>query len=208
MTVQRHFLYTTYMNFSTLSLLGIAGGIFATIGIVPNMRDIIWGKTRPERATWLIWVVLGCIAFASQLAKGATDSLWMTGLETLGQLVVLVLAFKFGVGGLQKKDIIALSIAGLGLILWYFTKEAAVALYIIIAIDFIGSFLTIQKSYLDPGSETLTTWILAWIGGLLTTFAVGKLDIVLVSYPIFIMLMNGMIAIAILLGRNGLKKKF
>lgn len=195
------------MNFPLLGVLGILGGIFATIGIFPYVRDIIWGKTRPERATWLIWVVLGCIAFASQLAKGATDSLWMTGLETLGQLVVLIFAFKYGVGGLKKSDYIALCIAGFGLILWYFTKEAAIALYIIIAIDFVGSLLTIQKSYLQPETETLSIWVLSFIGGFLTILSVGKLDVILLSYPFFIFTMNGIVALAILLGRRRLRNR-
>lgn len=189
-----------------LELLGITGGILATIGIVPYIRDILLGKTKPERATWLIWTILGFIAFFSQFAKGATDSLWMTGLETIGQLIVLILAFRFGFGGLQRKDFIALGIAALGLLLWYFTKEAAIALYIIIGIDFTGSLLTIQKSYQDPESETLSTWILAFFGGLLTIFAVGKFDIILLSYPLFISAMNGIIALAIILGRNSKEK--
>jgi len=185
-----------------LQVLGILGGIFATIGIVPYIRDILWGKTRPEKATWLIWTVLGSIAFFSQLAKGASASLWMTGLETVGQFIVLLLALRLGFGGFKKKDYLALFIVGIGLMLWYFTKEAAIALYIVIGIDFTGTILTIQKAYLEPETETLSTWILATIGGFLTILAVGKLDIVLLSYPIFIFAMNGTIVLAILFGRK------
>lgn len=194
------------MNFSILEVLGILGGILATIGIIPYIHDILRGTTKPERATWLIWTVLGSIAFFSQMAKGATNSLWMTGLETLGQAVVLILAFKFGRGSLQKKDTIALLIAALGLILWYFTKEASIALFIVIGIDFTGSVLTIQKSYEKPQTETLSTWVLAFIGGLLTILAVGKLDGILLSYPVFITVINGSIALSILLGRLRKKK--
>lgn len=189
-----------------LEVLGILGGIFATIGIIPYVKDILFGKTRPERATWLIWTVLGGIAFFSQVAKGATSSLWMTGLETLGQLVVLLLSIKVGKGKFHKKDYIALIAASIGLILWYFTSEAAVALYIVIGIDFSGTILTIQKAYLDPDSETLSTWLLATIGGVLTILAVGKIDIILLSYPVFIFAMNGIIALSIILGKQNLRK--
>lgn len=189
-----------------LEVLGILGGIFATIGIIPYIKDILSGKTHPEKATWLIWTVLGVIAFSSQLAKGATASLWMTGLETLGQLIVLLLAFRMGIGGFQKKDYIALSLAVFGIILWYLTKEASIALYIVIAIDFSGTVLTIQKSYLKPQTETLSTWVLATIGGFLTILAVGKFNIILLSYPVFIFAMNGIIALAIILGKRKRKK--
>lgn len=190
-----------------LETLGILGGIFATIGIIPYIKDILYGKTRPEKATWLIWTILGSIAFFSQLAKGATNSLWMTGLETLGQLIVLILALKVGTGKFQRKDVIALTVAGLGLVFWYFTKEAATALYIVIGIDFTGTILTIQKAYQEPESETLSTWVLATIGGILTIFSVGKFDVILLSYPIFIFLMNGIIALAMILGRQKKHRK-
>lgn len=185
-----------------LQLLGIIAAIFSAVCYFPYIRDILFGKTRPEKATWLIWVVLGCIAFFSQLAKGATNSLWLPGIETLGQIIVLLLSLKMGDWEFKKKDIVALSIAGLGLILWYFTKEAAIALYIVIGIDLTGTSLTIQKAYKEPETETLSTWILAMFGGFFSAFAVGSLNIVLLSYPIFVFTMNGVIALAMILGRK------
>jgi len=187
-----------------LEIFGISGGILATICIIPYIRDILLGKTRPERAMWLIWTVLGGIAFFSQLAKGATSSLWMTGLETLGQLIVLILALRAGTGRFHRRDYIALFAATLGLILWFFTKEAAVALYIVIGIDFSGTVLTIQKAYLEPETETLSTWVLATMGAILTILSVGKLDIILLSYPVFIFAMNGIIALAIVVGKRSI----
>jgi len=185
-----------------LQILGITSGLLAIVAVVPYIRDIIKKTTRPERASWLIWTVLGGIAFFSQLAKGATNSLWMTALSTLCVLTVFLLSLRHGEGGLVKRDIIALLIAFLGIVLWYFTKDATIALLIVIGVDLSGSVLTIIKSYRDPESETLSTWILASISGLFGTLSVGSFSWVLLIYPLYILLANMAVVIAISLGKK------
>jgi len=185
-----------------LSAIGIAAGIISISGYVPYIRDVIKRTTYPERASWLIWDVLTAIAFFTQLAKGAFASLWLPGLEICGLTIVLLLSIKFGTGRLAKKDYYSLLAAGIGLILWYFTKEPAVALYIIIGIDAIGTVLAFQKAYEAPETETMSTWVLVSIAGILSMLSVGKFNVILLSYPFYIFLANAAIALAIILGRK------
>jgi hypothetical protein len=185
-----------------LLLAGYMSGILSALSYVPYVRDILKIKTKPERASWLIWTTLGSIAFFSQLAKGATDSLWLVGIQTLGVLIVFILSIKYGVGGLTKLDVFSLVMAGVGLILWYITQEPATALLIVIIIDFIGGALTVRKSYYDPESETLITWLLSGIAGIFAMFAVGSLNFILLAYPVYIFLINFAVVGAILVGRR------
>lgn len=185
-----------------LQILGLLSGTLSAICYVPYIADILKGKTKPERASWLIWGVLGYIAFFSQLAKGATDSLWLTGIQSVGISIIFLLSLKYGVGGLTGKDIFALIAAAAGLALWFLTKEAAVALFIIIGIDAIGGFLTILKAYRYPSSETLVTWVLAGLSGILATFAVGNLNWILLTYPFYTFLLNSLVILAIILGKK------
>ncbi|MBT4856699.1 hypothetical protein HON52_00745 [Candidatus Uhrbacteria bacterium] len=163
-------------------------------------------KTRPKRASWFIWAVLGFIAFFSQFAKGATDSLWLTGGQTFAVFVVVVLSIKYGVGGFTKRDVTALIAAFVGLIIWYITSEAAFALFIVIGIDSIGSILTFIKSYHEPASETLSTWFMSSVSGFFGTLAVGSLSFTLLAYPLYIGIANLLIVVAILLGRKNLQE--
>lgn len=185
-----------------LEFLGVLSGIFSASGYIPYIRDILARKTKPERASWLIWTVLTVIAFFTQFTKGASYSLWLPALETCGLTIVLFLSIQFGVGGLQKRDLAALTVAMLGLLLWYFTKEATVALYITIGIDAIGTILTVQKAYEKPETETLSTWLLVAGAGILGMLAVGQWNIILLSYPFYIFLANGATASAMLLGEK------
>jgi hypothetical protein len=105
------------------NVLGILAGILALVQFAPYIRDILRRTTRPERATWAIWTTLSGLIFASQVAKGAGASLWMSAAQGLGNLTVLVLALRFGVGGYTRRDIAALILAGIGLVIWGVTKE-------------------------------------------------------------------------------------
>ncbi len=185
-----------------LQTLGLVSGLLAIGSHLPYLRDILKGTTKPERASWFIWAVLGVIAFFSQLAEGATNSLWLNGLDTLGSLLIFLFSIKTGVGGLAKRDIASLIFAAVGLVLWFLTKEPLVALIIIVLIDFAGAILTILKAYEKPETETLSTWVIVAISGFIASLSVGETNFALLLYPIYIGSINGATAVAILLGRK------
>jgi len=185
-----------------LAIFGYISALLSILMVVPYIRDILLLKTKPERASWFIWTVLGFISFFSQMAKGATDSLWLTGGQTLAVLIISLLSIKYGVGGFTKRDIRALIAAGVGLVVWYLTKEAAWALLTVIVIDCIGSLLTVMKAYEDPASETLSTWAISGTSGIFGVLAVGAFSPILLVYPLYIVFANYAIVTAMLLGRR------
>ena len=182
--------------------LGYVSGVLLILSFLPYLKGIFKHETKPERASWLIWSILGGIAFFSQLAKGATNSLWMPGVQTIGDLLIFLLAIKYGMGGLLKRDITALSAAGISLVLWYFTNEPAVALFIAIFIDGVGALLTMIKSYEHPRTESITSWILTALGGFFGIFAVGAWNFVLLAFPLYIFVANVAIVTTIIIGRK------
>jgi hypothetical protein len=185
---------------SLLAFFGITSGVLSAICYIPYIRDIFKGSTKPERATWFIWSVLTSILLFAQLAKGATNSIWLTVVQSLGVILIFALSIKFGEGGLQRRDILALIAAGIGLVAWYFTKEAAVALWLTIAIDFSGASLTIVKAYQEPETETQSTWVLSGIAGIFGAMAVGYLSLSLLAFPIYVIVVNFAVFFAIRLG--------
>lgn len=187
---------------TTLQVFGYLSALINICALFPYIRDIIKGKTKPERASWFIWTALGVIAFFSQLAKGATNSLWLVGASVFGALLVALLSIKYGTGGFAKRDKISLSIAGAGILLWFFTKEASLALYITILVNSVGSYLTTVKAYTHPESETLSTWVLATFSGVFATLSVGKLSFILLVYPLYVFLANFLVVLAIFLGQR------
>lgn len=183
-------------------MLGIVGGLFQAACYVPYIRDTLRGEAKPQRATWLIWSVLGWILLAGQLAKGATDAIWLVVASTIGVTIVFALSIKRGEGGFAVWDFIALAFAAAGLVAWYFTQEAAIAIYIAVLVDAIGGSLTVAKAYADPASETRTIWVLSAIGSACATLAVGRFDIALLAYPVYMVGINAAVLTAMQLGER------
>ncbi len=191
-----------------LQMFGLISGFLSALCYIPYAKDTLSGTTQPERASWFIWTVLGSIAFFSQLAKGATASLWLTGVQAIGVTIIFLLSLKYGVGGLVKKDMFALAAAALGVVLWWLTREAAIALLIIIFVDTIGTVLTVMKAYQYPASETWSTWLLAGISGLFAALAVGEMNVILLIYPVYICLINISVLTAIYFGKQKTRIRF
>ena len=183
-------------------ILGILSGILPIIGTYPYIRDVLRGKTKPHRMAEFIWLVLDAIAVASQLAKGGTWSVIMPAVGTLELTVGFILSLKYGMGGTSKKDIAALVLSGLGLVMWYFTNEPLFALLIVVGIDLIGTSLVVIKTYHHPHTETFSTWFLSFIAGLFAAAAVGRWTFALLIYPLSVALGNGAICWTILTRRN------
>jgi hypothetical protein len=193
---------TTGVHITAPLLFGYLSGLVNIPGYPPYIRDVLKGTTKPERATWCIWSVLGLIAFFSQLAEGATHSLWLTGVQTVGVVGIFSLSIWKGEGGLTGRDIVCLGLASLGVGLWYVTRHAAYAICLVIVVDLIGAWLTIRKTYISPGSETLVSWMFSAAAGLFSILAVTQRDWAVYAYPVYNLLVCTSIVAAIMIGKR------
>ena len=184
---------------SPFAAAGILAGVLTVISSIPYVRDVVVGRTtRPHRASWFIWSVLGVIAFASQRAGGATWSLVLTGTGTTLVVLIFLLAIPHGVGGLTRFDLVLLAVAGIGLIAWRLSSEPTVATVLVVATDAVGVVLMLPKTWRDPSTETLATYVIGGLGAACGTVSVGALDLALLLYPAYIatssLLLAGVIA--------------
>lgn len=189
------------MNTTTLAALGIASAITNTAGTVPYIMDIFRHKTKPERATWWVWLLLTVIAFVAQVAAGATWSLFFTGATLLAIGTIAFLSVPYGYGTFHRRDLVGILIAIVGTTISIFVKSPLLALLIVVCVDFVGYWLTLTKTWEAPHTETLINWILASIAGLLGLLAVGALDVTRLIYPLYIFFGDGLMAFTIVYRR-------
>lgn len=184
------------------AVFGLLSALLSTFAFLPYIVNTLRGRTQPQRASWLIWSMLGSIAFFSQVFEGATHSLWFAGIQVCGTILVFILSIPLGVGGfLKRSDQFVLLAAMGGLIAWYLTETAVYALAITISISLLGGGVTVHKSFNAPQSETLVTWALSFLASACAILAVGRLDPVLLAYPLYLFVLNGAIVLAITTGR-------
>jgi len=171
-------------------LFGISAGILAGVAAIPYILDILKKRARPERASWFIWLLLSSIALIGQLAEGATWSIWLTVFDTFTVLIVFLFSIKYGEGGFTKRDKIGLIAAALGLIGWYFTRQAVIAILFVIAVDLSGTSLTVIKTWKEPASETYPIWLILSIASIFSMLSLGEWSLVLLVYPAYIFVAN------------------
>jgi hypothetical protein len=189
-------------------LLGVLAGVLGAADTVPYVRDILAGRTRPYRWTWLIWAVLAIVVCASQRADGASWSLVMAAVQAVLTSVIFALAIRRGEGALGAVERVMLALAAGGVVGWLVAGEPVVATACVVAADLIGAAMMLPKTYRDPESETLATFALASVAGALAVGAVGRLDASLLLYPVYFCVANAAIALLIVSRRGQARAAF
>lgn len=184
--------------------LGVGSALVNTIGLYPYLRDVFKKKTKPERATWWIWLLLNVIALVAQLAAGATWSVFLTLGTILSVGIIAVLSVPYGYGKFQLKDFVSIGVAVLGAIVAVVVKSPLVALAAIIMVDISGYWLTLVKSWEAPYTETLSAWLFASTAALMGTIAVHSTDVSKLIYPLYLLLADTVLVLAIIYRRKTL----
>jgi hypothetical protein len=175
--------------------LGMLAGVTGVLNTVPYVRDTVRRSTIPHRGAWLIWFVLAALVCFSQRADGASWSLVMCAVQVVMNGLVLALAIRLGVGGMSRGEAVPLVLAALGMAGWALADDPLVATAAVVVADLSAFALMVPKSWRDPGSETLSTFAIASVGGALATLAVAAPDASLLLYPAYFCAANGGMAL-------------
>jgi hypothetical protein len=173
---------------------GLLAGALGAANTVPYVRDTLRRRTVPHRGSWLIWGVLEVVAVEAQRADGARWSLVPLVIQAVGTCVVFGLSVRLGRGGLGVVDLGLFALAGAGVAGWLASDEPLVATMCVIAADLVAALMMLPKTWRDPDSETLSTFVLASLGGATMVGAVGSPSVPLLVYPVYFALVNAALA--------------
>ena len=190
------------MSDAQTALVGVIAGILNICGTIPYVRDIFRHKTKPERAMWWVYAVLFSVLFFAQFDSDAGWLLLITGSYIISAALIAILSVKYGYGSFHKRDTISLAIAALGLIGWWITDSALVAIILVIVIDFAGFWLTLVKTWAAPHSETLIAWQLSLVSALLSLLSIQNWSFAVWIYPVYAVLAVGLIVWLIMYRRT------
>ncbi len=179
------------------AVAGQVAGILALAAFVPYVLAILRGETKPNRATWWIWAVVGFMLGASYYSSGANHTIWVPVSYVVGPLVIAVLSLKYGEGGWTRFDRMCLLGAGISVVLWWIFGSPLIALCINLFIDFLGALPTIRKAYHKPEGEDRAAWALFVAGDIANLFAVERWTFAIAAYPVYMFLCGGVIAILV-----------
>lgn len=175
------------------------------VGYIPYLRDVFRGKTKPHAFSWIVWTLITFIVGIAQLAAGAG---WGTIHNLFTGVVCLVIVFY----ALKNKDKyikpidVYLFCAALAAIpLWIITSNPTYSIVMITVIDVLAFAPTLRKTWRDPGSETLISYLLAGIKYIVALAAINVYRLATLLYPIALIIMNAAI-VGIIVLKHGAKK--
>lgn len=176
---------TLYYFFSALS------GIFVLIGVITYIFAVIRGHTRPSKASWTIWTVLAVLTAGGMYQAHALNV--QIAAVTIGNIIITVLAFKYGRSGLSTLDKLSYTGAGLGIVLWIITQNPLYVIVTSLAINGIGAVPTIQKAWYNPREESILGWTFIFLASLAQSFAIPAWTIANVLQPLVYLVIQSLI---------------
>jgi hypothetical protein len=184
-------------------LMAIFAGALTVASVVPYVRDMLKGSTRPNVVSWGIWCLVQAIFAAAQVAEGASLSIVLPIAEvlTVGVVVVLGLA-GYGYKKYGRLDFICLGLALGAIVLWQLTDEPMVAMCMAVVADLLAAIPTLVKAYKDSKSETPSAYFLVALSALAAGFATSIIDLPNLLWPAYIFALNSSILSLILLGKR------
>lgn len=187
-------------------IAAVLTGVIAIVAVVPYVRDMLRGTTRPNIVSWGLWTLIHIIFIAAQWSSGASWSIVLPATELFTvALVVVLAAVGYGYKKYTPLDLVCFCLAIAAIVLWQVTSEPMVALLMSVGADIMASIPTLKKAYLDPTSETLSTYILVVISAIFAALSTTIFDVPNLVWPAYIFLVNGSILCLILLGRRAQK---
>jgi len=157
---------------------------------IPYLFDTFKLKTKPHIYTWIIWALTqGTATFAIFYGGGRLGGVELA-IGVVLQIVVIIFSLKYGTKDITKSDAFVLVIALLAILVWWQLRQPILSVVLVSAIDVFGYIPTFRKSYKDPWSETLATWILFAMSDIFAILALSKYNFLTVTYLATITVVN------------------
>ncbi len=172
--------------------------LITVASVIPYVRDILKGTTRPNIASWITWTLLTLVATIAEFAAGEYVTAIFTSAAVLETLLVVILGLKYGYAKYSRFDAICQIGALSGFVFWFLFNSPAAAVIAVVTIDFIGALPTVRHSWIKPNEETWLTFAMAGLGGLLAIFALTAYNWTSLTYAVYIVLINILITYVII----------
>jgi hypothetical protein len=174
----------------------IIGSLLPLISAVVYMVSIVRGNSRPERMTRFLLLVITGVMTASLWAAGDTSGLWLALVSFLQSLAIWVLAFKWGMGGRDRLDMICLVLCFAGVVIWLGSDQPWIGLLASILADLIACIPSLRKTIRWPHTELMAFYLFDTIAGVAILLA-GPFTLEAMVFPLYIAAINLAYVVAI-----------
>lgn len=187
-------------------ILTIIATIIGVVAFFPYLRDIVQLKTKPHAYTWLIWAITQTTAVVGILHGGGGWGSLNLIIGTFFVVCVFLFSLKYGSKNITKGDFIVLVISLCAVLVWWRLDKPILAVIMVSIIDVLGYIPSFRKSYQEPWSETLISWMLFSVSNIFAILALNEYNLLTATYLVAITLANLFIFLICFLRRSFVSK--
>jgi len=175
-------------------VLGTIGGLLAFLSIVPYIKDILHGTTRPNVVSYVLWCILLSISVFAQYSSGASSTIILVVMDLAAALVVVIFCLTgYGYKKYGLIEIICFVLAIVAIVLWQLTSNPLLAIIFTLIADILAGVPTIVKTYRDPKSELPLGWFMVAFGAFLSLISNTIFDLPNLLFPVWILIVNTLV---------------
>jgi hypothetical protein len=165
---------------------------FNVIGCASYIIEIIKGRAKPNRVSWLLWGLAPLIAFSAQITEGVGISSLMTFMVGFLPLTVFLASFinRKAYWQITRLDIACGLLSLAALALWAVTRKGDIAIALSIAADGLAAVPTILKSWKEPETEDYRVFLCATISTVITLLTLQEWKFAVYGFPVYILLLG------------------
>ena len=186
----------------TKFIIGIATVLMGIYAYVAYIRGILRGETKPHIFSWLIWTSITYAIFFIQSAAGAGPGAWVTLTVALITSIICVLSLRYGEKDIRKVDYLFFAAAMLAYGLWLGIDEPTLSMILLVSTGILGFVPTIRKSWQQPHTETLATYLVNTLRHGLSAAALTQYTLLTALFPVAWTFANGLFVLMLLLRRR------
>ncbi len=163
-------------------ILTLVATLIGIVAFLLYFKDTFSLKTKPHVYTWLIWAITqGTAVFGIWYGGGGWGALELT-VGTLFVIAVFLFSLKYGTKNITKSDMVILIAALAAIVVWWQLHQPLISVLMVSAIDVIGYVPSFRKSYEEPWSETLISWMLFSASNIFAISALKEYNALTVTY--------------------------
>jgi hypothetical protein len=162
------------------------------VGYVFYLKDIFFGKTKPNLVSWILWLLGPFLGVFFQIKAGAGLSVIPVFLAGFGPLLVVVFSIfrKNAYWKLSTFDIICGIFSALALVLYVLTHNLAVSIIFAILSDALAFIPTFIKGWKFPETETATVYSAGAFNNLLGLLIIKNWSFTIYSFGLYLVIAN------------------
>ncbi len=167
----------------------IFASLFNIVGSAVYAYKTFKGETKPNRVTWLLWIIIPMIAFFAELQEGVGLQSLMTFMIGFGPLLVFIASFlnKQSYWQMSKLDWACGILSIVALVAWKVSGHGDVAIAFSLLADGLAGLPTLIKSWKDPQSEHYAPYLAGAISAGITLLTITNWTFANYAFPVYIL---------------------